>query len=274
MSISEGIYIGKLTHQRSYPKAHHFQYKHVMLALDVDSNKTSSFIFGLNKFRILSIYAKNHLGGEKTNFRTALNKLLKYNAKYNKNNQMIVLTTPSVLGHVFNPATFFFQLDKEKKELELAIVEVNNTFGEAHTYVLDKQKLDKTVSVFFNKKEFHVSPFADMQGHYKFKFDLNENQINISIHLIKNDTPIITANFNGYKTNFANSTLLKSLIKIVTIAYFTEFRILSQAFRLMIIKKLKFYQKPEPQNQNTYISSSPSYINKMKFIKWIKKFKK
>ena len=47
MSISEGIYIGKLTHQRSYPKAHHFQYKHVMLALDVDSNKTSSFIFGL-----------------------------------------------------------------------------------------------------------------------------------------------------------------------------------------------------------------------------------
>ena len=126
----------------------------------------------------------------------------------------------------------------------------------------------------FNKKEFHVSPFADMQGHYKFKFDLNENQINISIHLIKNDTPIITANFNGYKTNFANSILLKSLIKIVTIAYFTEFRILSQAFRLMIIKKLKFYQKPEPQNQNTYISSSPSYINKMKFIKWIKKFKK
>ena len=113
-------------------------------------------------------------------------------------------------SNVFNPATFFFQLDKEKKELELAIVEVNNTFGEAHTYVLDKQKLDKTVSVFFNKKEFHVSPFADMQGHYKFKFDLNENQINISIHLIKNDTPIITANFNGYKTNFANSTLLKS----------------------------------------------------------------
>ena len=112
MSISEGIYIGKLTHQRSYPKAHHFQYKHVMLALDVDSNKTSSFIFGLNKFRILSIYAKNHLGGENTNFRTALNKLLKYNAKYNKNNQMIVLTTPSVLGHVFNPATFFFQLYK------------------------------------------------------------------------------------------------------------------------------------------------------------------
>ena len=28
---------------------------------------------------------------------------------------MIILTTPSVLGHVFNPATFYFQIDSEKK---------------------------------------------------------------------------------------------------------------------------------------------------------------
>ena len=274
MSISNGIYIGKLKHNRFIPKLHSFNYKHVMIAIDIDTEQNSSFIFGLNKFRVLSINAKNYLGGKHSNFRAAVNQLLETHPKYNKKNPMIILTTPSVLGHVFNPASFFFQLNEERTGLDLVIVEVNNTFGEAHTYVLDKQKSNTKVPTYFNKKEFHVSPFADMTGDYTFKFEFNENDIKISINLMKNDTPVITANFEGVKNNFTHGNLFKSLLRIITIAYLSEMRILSQAFRLMVRKKLQFYPKPKPENINTYKSSAPSYINEMKFIKWVKKFKK
>ena len=110
---------------------------------------------------------------------------------------MIILTTPSVLGHVFNPATFYFQIDNEKDIVELIIVEVNNTFGEGHTYILNKLDTNKNSYTYHDKKNFHVSPFADMEGEYKFKFILNNEYISTQIDLIKDNSPFIVANFTG-----------------------------------------------------------------------------
>tara|TARA_Y100001936_G_C15795480_1_gene518725 strand:- start:184 stop:756 length:573 start_codon:yes stop_codon:yes gene_type:complete len=187
---------------------------------------------------------------------------------------MLILTTPSVFGHVFNPATFYFQIDNQKNIVELIIVEVNNTFGEGHIYILDELYKNKTSYTYYAKKQFHVSPFANMKGEYKFEFILNKRFISTQIDLIKDDNPFIVANFTGKHKKLSNLNLLKNITQIISTVYLTELRILIQAYKLMIIKKLKFYQKPPPSSKHTFTSSAPSYINSMKFIKWIKKFNK
>ena len=277
MSISEGIYIGEIAHKRFSPKIHTFKYKHIMISLDIDSaidKNLSKILFGINKFGFLSINAKNHLGGKYSDLRSSLSDILKNNNTYNPNHKMIIMTTPSVFGHVFNPATFYFQIDNKKNVIELIIVEVNNTFGEGHTYILNKLDINKNTYTYHDNKSFHVSPFADMEGEYKFKFILNNEYISTQIDLIKDNSPFIIANFTGKYEKLSNLNLLKNIIRITSIVYLTELRILIQAYKLMIVKKLKFYQKPSPSSKHTFTSSAPSYINSMKFIKWIKKFSK
>ena len=55
------------------------------------------------------------------------------------------MTLPRVLGFVFNPVSFWLCYNNEQK-LIAVINEVNNTFGETHTYVV-KGDLDHEVKV-------------------------------------------------------------------------------------------------------------------------------
>lgn len=79
------------------------------------------------------------------------------------------MTGARFLGHVFNPVSFWFCYQDE--ELVCLVAEVNNTFGERHTYVLD-EKLpgpDHFCARFRVPKAFYVSPFNAIEGDYEFR---------------------------------------------------------------------------------------------------------
>ncbi|TXH47086.1 MAG: DUF1365 domain-containing protein [Burkholderiaceae bacterium] len=92
---------------------------------------------------------------------------------------------PRVLGMGFNPVSFWRAYD-EHGRLGAILAEVHNTFGEQHTYLLhapdhrplrDGEPLQAT-------KCFHVSPFFDRQGHYRFEFHDEGGQqlVRIDLH--------------------------------------------------------------------------------------------
>jgi DUF1365 family protein len=47
------------------------------------------------------------------------------------------------------------------------VVEVNNTFGERHCYLLDAPRYGVELQA---RKVFHVSPFCEVSGGYRFRF--------------------------------------------------------------------------------------------------------
>src|SRR5256885_2888392 len=52
---------------------------------------------------------------------------------------------------------------------------VNNTFGERHAYLLAGPDLDwgrEQVA----RKQFHVSPFCEVRGEYRFRFERGEDR--------------------------------------------------------------------------------------------------
>jgi DUF1365 family protein len=51
--------------------------------------------------------------------------------------------------------------------LRAIVVEVNNTFGERHCYLLDAPRMGVEQRA---RKVFHVSPFCQVQGYYRFRF--------------------------------------------------------------------------------------------------------
>ena len=77
-------------------------------------------------------------------------------------------TYPRVLGYVFKPVSFWY-CQRADGTLTAIVVEVNNTFGERHCYLLHGPQLgygkEQTAT-----KVFHVSPFCAVNGHYRFRF--------------------------------------------------------------------------------------------------------
>jgi DUF1365 family protein len=75
---------------------------------------------------------------------------------------------PRVLGHTFKPVSFWY-CHRADGSLSAVLVEVNNTFGERHCYLLSGD------GVGFGRelrasKVFHVSPFCRVTGSYRFRF--------------------------------------------------------------------------------------------------------
>lgn len=77
---------------------------------------------------------------------------------------------PRVLGYTFKPVSFWFchrAHDDAGGALRAIVAEVNNTFGERHFYLLDAPKWGMEMQA---EKQFHVSPFLQVAGRYRFRF--------------------------------------------------------------------------------------------------------
>ncbi|KDN36933.1 hypothetical protein RSAG8_10467, partial [Rhizoctonia solani AG-8 WAC10335] len=86
-----------------------------------------------------------------------------------------MMTMPSFMGFEgVNPLTVYFCYEKGKTAVWGIILEVHNTFGERHAYVLqvgkDEDGGDKKSKGYDHQwtfaRQFHVSPFNDRSGHY------------------------------------------------------------------------------------------------------------
>ncbi|MEP7303833.1 MAG: DUF1365 domain-containing protein, partial [Caldimonas sp.] len=75
---------------------------------------------------------------------------------------------PRVLGFTFKPVSFWY-CHRADGTLAAVVVEVNNTFGERHCYLLCGPALGFGREVRASK-DFHVSPFCAVAGDYRFRF--------------------------------------------------------------------------------------------------------
>ena len=73
------------------------------------------------------------------------------------------LVIPRMFGYVFNPLTVYF-CHAADGELRAILYEVNNTFGERHSYLIPAE--DAPIVKQACDKGFYVSPFMDMELSY------------------------------------------------------------------------------------------------------------
>lgn len=182
-----------------------------------DLNETDLRKAGLtyNRFGIHAIYHRDHGYRDARSWREWLHdQLAAYQQPLWPN--ITLLTMPRVLGYVFNPVSFWLCRD-EQQQLRAVICEVNNTFGETHSYLClphslandnlansgaesnetdsnetDSNKTERTElehltgiidgkTVLSAEKIFHVSPFLPRRGKYDFRFHFNDSRCDIFI---------------------------------------------------------------------------------------------
>ncbi|CAJ1953485.1 unnamed protein product [Cylindrotheca closterium] len=188
------LYTGRVWHTRLQPKLHAFTYPIFIFALDLKEN-LESFMSPILEFRE-SDHLKNgegivKEGGADNSLVERVLRLVQERtngkcAPAIETHRVTLLTHLSYYGYNFNPVSFYYVTSKETNELTVMVAEVSNTpWLEQHSYVLHKDSVDKVKhekkdgSEWFTfPKDFHVSPFMEMDYMYDFIYaGLPENKV-------------------------------------------------------------------------------------------------
>lgn len=257
---ASAIYVGRLRHRRFRPTTHAFTYGvyHALIDLDeleeLDREVTG---FGYNHPALTTFHDRDHLGDDDLPVRVKLERWLSAQGVALPPGPVRLLTNLRVLGHVFNPVSWFLCHDVDGR-LELIVAEVNNTFGESYAYVLDDLVWtgDHTVRA-GRQKAFHVSPFMDIPGH-RYRFTIRSPGDRVAIHMQVDDEGLLfDATLAERRRPFDTPTLAWALLRYPLTPLVTVARIHWQALRLWT-KRVPFFRKPAPPDQGLGATRTPS----------------
>jgi DUF1365 family protein len=148
-----------------------------------------------------------------------------------------------VLGFTFKPVSFWY-CHRTDATLRAVVVEVNNTFGERHCYLLDAPAFGVEQRA---AKVFHVSPFCPVEGGYRFRFMVTPDRSRTVARIDFDDAqgPLIETSVSGALLPLNRQTVRRALWRYPAMTLGVVARIHWQAVKLFL-KKVRFFGKPPP----------------------------
>jgi len=248
------IYRGEVTHERIGPIDHTFTYPMTFFGFDLDELgkiEESASLFGYNHSRPLRINDCDFLRGKRQPISVQLNEFL---PPEEAGERTVLISSPRYFGYAFNPVNFYLRLAGE--DLVCAVAEVNNTFGDRHIYPLKKPQSEGQSKWSARcPKDFHVSPFNDMSGEYRFTFRVEEDGVFLGVDLWKEGACVMKTWIQGEGMPLNNQQITRyALLHPLDTALNSMPRILWQAAVLYYRKKMKIFKRPSPESANTVIN--------------------
>ena len=234
-------------HGRKGPVQNAFRYSVDYLLLDPD-RVTGPSLFSRNRGNVMALHDLDHGGmpGHGRGASWAREVLARHGLPQDR---LLLLAQPRLLGHVFNPVSFWLAHDAAG-DLCAVIAEVSNTFGDRHSYLCHRadrapiSRQDKITA----QKIFHVSPFQPVAGSYVFRFDIRPDRIGIWIDYTTASGGLYT-NLTGAREVLTNRLILASALR----RPFGSRRVLAlihwQALKLWL-KKARFSHRPLPPEED------------------------
>lgn len=158
--------VGQVRHARLRPRTHSFAYPTSFLLLPMRALRAQgSGALARNRRALLSFHDADH-GDGRADALAWLDELLLREGIADADGEAWLHCYPRVLGYAFKPVSFWY-CQRADGTLRAIVVEVNNTFGERHCYLLDAPAWGAEQRA---RKVFHVSPFCTVEGEYRFRF--------------------------------------------------------------------------------------------------------
>jgi len=164
--------------------------------------------------------------------------------------RVLLLAQPRYWGYTFNPVSFWFCLSAAGG-LRAVLAEVHNTFGDRHIYLCanDNGRDIGAQQWLEAAKCFHVSPFFDIVGRYRFRFLLDDARLAVQILYEDGAGGGLATSLVGHRHPFTDGELLRTLVRRPLGAARTSAAIHWQAVRLWL-KRVRHWRRPPPPPQS------------------------
>ena len=191
-----------------------FTYSIDYVLLDAEKPASAPKLFSRNRGWLFSLNDKDH-GGAPSQGRGApwVRDVLAKSGLEFEIARIELLAQPRVMGHVFNPVSFWLVYDTSDA-LRVIIAEVSNTYGDRHSYLCHHDDLRPITreDLLEARKIFYVSPFQPVEGDYTFRFDITTDRIGIWINYTTEKGTLL-ATLTGSRKPLTNAAILRALLR-------------------------------------------------------------
>ncbi len=240
---------GSVMHHRLRPVQHRFRYAVFTLRLPLSAlSDCANALFSINRWNLASFYYRDHGARDGSAPLDWIRQVLRDADIDCADGEVWLQCFPRLLGYVFNPVSFWFCEDRHAK-LRAILVEVNNTFGESHAYLLAHadQRPIQDGELLEARKQFHVSPFFPVEGHYRFRFTQDKQPTRVRIDYRDMDGPLLNTAITGQAQALSAGAVWRAWVSHPLMTLAVVWRIHWQALQLWR-KRVRFYRKPTPPN--------------------------
>ena len=244
------IGFGEVRHTRLAPVEHAFAYPTCFLMLPMRSlRRQPDATLARNRRSMFGFRDADH-GDGRADSLAWLDELLAGAGIADAGGEVWLHCLPRMFGFAFKPVSFWYA-HRADGALAAVVVEVNNTFGERHFYLLAGDTLDfgRTLAA---AKVFHVSPFCETRGEYTFRFtrtdlaardERGRTAVRIELHV--DGAPLLLTSVSGRIEPLTPGAVRFALWTLPAMTAVVVARIHWHALRLWL-KKLPIVGKPAP----------------------------
>lgn len=248
------LWRGHTIHQRSIPFTHRFKYGLALIDVDIDrldeADRQSS-VFSVDRSNLFSFNRRDHGNGEDVDLRPWAEQEFAKAGIDLKGGAIRLVTFPRHAFYKFAPISLWLGHDGDGA-FKGILYEVNNTFGETHVYAAATP--DDVRHEHATDKVFHVSPFFDVSGAYKFTLRWSETDLRLIVATQKDGV-------QSHMATIAAKARPATSAAFVSLAFTKPLSSLSvtlgihwQALKLWL-KGAKYHSKPKQSSVRTTIAT-------------------
>ena len=248
--MKSALYVGTVMHQRLRPVRHRLRYRVFSLLVDLEELPALASrlrLFSLNRFNLFSLHESDYGDGARGGadgraLRGGVEHRLR-EAGLPTGGAIRLLTMPRILGYAFNPLSVYL-CDDAQGALQALIYEVNNTFGERHTYLIEVDAAARQGERIVQgcAKEMRVSPFLPLELRYAFRIEPpRPDRPALSIGVAAHDGAgvLVNARFDAERRPIDDAALVRVFfshplltLKVIAAIHWEALRLLLKGVRL------------------------------------------
>lgn len=212
-----GLYVGRVMHRRLKPRRHGLAYRVFSVLFDLDELSSLDARlrwFSVGRSNLFSFRPQDHGDGSATDaagLRAQLESRLR-EAGLPTGGAIRLLAMPRLLGYAFNPLSVWFCHAPGDGPLQAIVYEVNNTFGERHSYLIEVDAAQRDAAMIEQRcdKRMFVSPFLGMDLQYRFRIEPPRQQLSIGVSVHEPDgRAVLNARLDAQHRPLTDGALLR-----------------------------------------------------------------
>lgn len=243
------IIVGEVVHERFRPASHKFTYPLFCLRVPLGKLGEVAQQMAVNRSGLVSFQERDHGARDGSSTLAWVRKILIENGVANAAENQIDVdlhSFPRMLGYVFNPVSFWVCRRRtfDADDVCAVLVEVNNTFGQSHSYLLTPA-VGATIQsgeLLEATKQLHVSPFNEVRGGYRFRFNFSADRWMARIDYDDGDGPLLHTHISGDMQPLTQVNLRRAALRFPLQTLAVVARIHWHALRL-VAKRVPFLGK-------------------------------